>query len=128
VEEELAQGKCKFINQKGIEQLRMASIGVAAADKPCTILINYERNEIPQLGELKKTLEIGSKAEKIEALKTVILLKLNGEPLTQLLMTIIRFVMPVDDHQIKKLLLLFWEITDKTTAEGKLLTEMILVW
>jgi len=57
----------------------------------------------------------------------VILLMMNGENLNSLLMTIIRFVMPIDDKTIKKLLLLFWEITDKTSADGKLLHEMILV-
>lgn len=31
------------------------------------------------------------------------------------------------DHTIKKLLLLFWELVPKTTADGKLLQEMILV-
>ena len=40
---------------------------------------------------------------------------------------IIRFVMPQDDHTLKKLLLLYWEIVPKTNAEGKLLHEMILV-
>ena len=42
-------------------------------------------------------------------------------------MTIIRFVLPCNDHQIKKLLLIFWEIWPKTSPDGKLLHEMILV-
>lgn len=52
---------------------------------------------------------------------------LNGEKLPGLLMTIIRFVLPLQDHTIKKLLLIFWEIVPKTTSDGKLLQEMILV-
>ena len=52
---------------------------------------------------------------------------LNGERLPSLLMTIIRFVLPCNDHQIKKLLLIFWEIWPKTSPDGKLLHEMILV-
>lgn len=52
---------------------------------------------------------------------------LNGERLPSVLMTIIRFVMPVADHQLKKLLLVFWEIVPKSTADGKLMQEMILV-
>lgn len=98
------------------------------AEKPCTVLIHYDKNEPPQINELKKQLETGSTNDKIEALKNVILLMLNGESLNQLLMTIIRFVMPIDDHQIKKLLLLYWEIVDKQTSEGKPMPEMILVW
>lgn len=52
---------------------------------------------------------------------------LNGEKLPGLLMTIIRFVLPLQDHTIKKLLLVFWEIVPKTTPDGRLLHEMILV-
>lgn len=98
------------------------------AEKPCTLLIHYDKGEPPQVNEIKKQLENGSVNDKIEAMKNVILLMLNGENLSNLLMTIIRFVMPVDNHSIKKLLLLYWEIVDKTTPDGKLLHEMILVW
>jgi coatomer subunit beta len=41
--------------------------------------------------------------------------------------TIIRFVMPIDDRILKKLLLSYWEVVPKTNAEGKLLHELILV-
>ncbi|UYV80449.1 COPB1 [Cordylochernes scorpioides] len=52
---------------------------------------------------------------------------LNGERLPSLLMTIMRYVLPNQDHTIKKLLLIFWEIVPKTSPDGKLLHEMILV-
>lgn len=42
-------------------------------------------------------------------------------------MTIIRFVLPLQNHTIKKLLLIYWEIVPKVSADGKLLHEMILV-
>jgi len=96
-------------------------------DKTCTVLISYDQNEPPQVSELKRTLETGSTPDKIEAMKRAILLLISGENLSQLLMTIIRFVMPVDDHQLKKLLLLYLEIVEKTSADGKPLPEMILV-
>lgn len=51
----------------------------------------------------------------------------NGERLPGLLMIIIRFILPLQNHLIKKLLLIFWEIVPKTTPDGKLLQEMILV-
>ncbi len=35
--------------------------------------------------------------------------------------------MPCDDHMIRKLLLIYWEIVPKTSPDGKLLHEMILV-
>ena len=52
---------------------------------------------------------------------------LAGERMPGLLMTVIRFVLPLQDHMIKKLLLVFWEIVPKTTPDGKLMQEMILV-
>lgn len=52
---------------------------------------------------------------------------LNGEKLPGLLMTIIRFVLPLQNHTIKKLLLIYWEIVPKVSGDGKLLHEMILV-
>lgn len=42
-------------------------------------------------------------------------------------MTIIKYLLPSDDHTIKKLLLIFWEIWPKTDQDGKLRPEMILV-
>lgn len=77
--------------------------------------------------QLKQDLEKGDNSVKIETLKKVIQLLLNGERLSGLIMTIIRFVLPVQNHTIKKLLLIFWEIVPKTSADGKLLQEMILV-
>ena len=71
--------------------------------------------------------EKGDDKTKIETLKKVIYMIANGERLPGLLMTIIRFVLPSQNHMIKKLLLLFWEIVPKTTSDGKLLQEMILV-
>ena len=79
---------------------------------------------------LKKFVNISEKGDiktKTEALKKTIQQILNGEKLPSLLMTIIRFVMPIQDHMIKKLLLIFWEVVPKYTPDGKMLHEMILV-
>ena len=72
-------------------------------------------------------LEHGTMPMKIATLKKVIQLILQGEKYPGLLMTIIRFLLPTNDHTLKKLLLIFWEIVPKTTGDGKLLQEMILV-
>jgi len=50
-----------------------------------------------------------------------------GENMSQLLMTVVRFIMPMRNKLIKKLLLIYLEVIDKTSADGKLLPEMILV-
>ena len=44
---------------------------------------------------------------------------LNGETFPKVLMTVIRFCMPCDDHKIKKLLLVYWEGVEKAGPDGK---------
>lgn len=100
---------------------------MAQADAPCYTIINSPDMEIPNEMQLKLDLEKGDTNVKIETLKKVIQMLLNGERLSGLIMTIIRFVLPVQNHTIKKLLLIFWEIVPKTSPDGKLLQEMILV-
>ncbi|XP_037938830.1 coatomer subunit beta [Teleopsis dalmanni] len=100
---------------------------MALAEVPCYTIINSPDIEVPNEMQLKQDLEKGDTNVKIETLKKVIQLLLNGERLSGLIMTIIRFVLPVQNHTIKKLLLIFWEIVPKTSADGKLLQEMILV-
>ncbi|XP_011872558.1 PREDICTED: coatomer subunit beta [Vollenhovia emeryi] len=97
-------------------------------EQPCYTLINIPTDTEP-LNELqlKQDLEKGNAKTKIDALKKTIHMILSGERLPGLLMTIIRFVLPLQNHTIKKLLLIFWEIVPKTSADGKLLQEMILV-
>ncbi|KAI8441012.1 hypothetical protein MSG28_009285 [Choristoneura fumiferana] len=75
-----------------------------------------------KLGHRTMFLLVGDKSR-----DQVIGIILSGEKIPGLLMVIIRFVLPLHDHTIKKLLLIFWEIVPKTTADGKLMQEMILV-
>jgi len=97
-------------------------------EQPCYTLINFPSDaEPPNEMQLKADLEKGDIKTKIEALKKTIHMIANGERLPGLLMIIIRFVLPLQDHTIKKLLLIFWEIVPKTSPDGKLLQEMILV-
>ncbi|XP_031562290.1 coatomer subunit beta-like [Actinia tenebrosa] len=98
------------------------------AEQPCYTLVNIlSDSEPPSEQKLKEDIEKGDIKIKIDALKKVIQLILNGEKMPTLLMTVIKFLMPLQDHTIKKLLLIFWEIVPKTGPDGKLLHEMILV-
>ncbi|XP_069139591.1 coatomer subunit beta-like [Argopecten irradians] len=98
------------------------------SDQPCYTLINLPSDaEPPTEMQLRTDLEKGDTRTKTDALKKTIQMILNGEKMPSLLMTIIRFVMPSQDHMIKKLLLIFWEVVPKYTADGKMLHEMILV-
>lgn len=99
-----------------------------AIELPCYTIINIPSDaEQPTEQKLKEDLEKGDLKVKADALKKVIQQMLNGDKFPSLLMTIIRFVMPVADHTLKKLLLIFWEIVPKNTPDGKLMQEMILV-
>ena len=48
---------------------------------------------------------------KIKALKQTIMLLLSGESLPRVLMSVIRFCSNTDDHMLKKLLMLYWEVS-----------------
>lgn len=99
-----------------------------AAELPSYTLLHLPSDqETPNETQLKADLEKGDNKAKAEALKKVIFMITNGEKIPGILMTIIRFVLPSQDHTIKKLLLIFWEIVPKTHPDGKLLQEMILV-
>ena len=84
--------------------------------------------DLPSLQELKTQLEKGTDESKVETMKRILTVMLNGDPMPQLLMHIIRFVMPSKSKPLKKLLYFYYEICPKLDAGGKLKQEMILVW
>lgn len=102
--------------------------GMSAMERNCTLLMHYDKATPPNEEELRELLESKDPSKKVEAMKTLISLQLNGESMPKMLMVVIRFVVPCDDHKLKKLLLMYWEVIDKTGPDGKLLPEMILVW
>ncbi|KAK9459645.1 adaptin N terminal region-domain-containing protein [Lipomyces oligophaga] len=82
----------------------------------------------PSVQDLKFQLERGNDPIKVEAMKRILVIMLNGDPMPQLLMHVIRFVMPSKSKSLKKLLQFYWEICPKHNPDGKTLKqEMILV-
>ena len=81
----------------------------------------------PSLQDFRTQLEKGTDDTKVETMKKILSVMLNGDPMPQLLMHIIRFVMPSKSKALKKLLYLYYEICPKLDANGKLKQEMILV-
>ncbi|KAK3318901.1 adaptin N terminal region-domain-containing protein [Apodospora peruviana] len=81
----------------------------------------------PTMSELRTQLEKGTDESKVETMKRILTIMLNGDPLPQLLMHIIRFVMPSKSKPLKKLLYFYYEICPKLDAQGKLKQEFILV-
>ncbi|KAG5016429.1 hypothetical protein JHK82_022087 [Glycine max] len=96
-------------------------------EKSCTLVVHFDKGTPALANEIKEALEGNDVAAKIDALKKAIMILLNGETIPQLFITIIRYVLPSEDHTIQKLLLLYLEIIDKTDSRGKVLPEMILI-
>ncbi|KAJ1738781.1 coatomer subunit beta [Coemansia sp. RSA 1086] len=102
--------------------------GQAGPTDACYMLIQPRLDEeTPNLQTLKRNLERGTDKIKAEALQQVITAAVQGETHEQLLMHIIRFVMPTRDKALKKLLLLYWEICPMYDGDGKLKQETILI-
>ncbi|KAH3906057.1 coatomer subunit beta [Parastagonospora nodorum] len=83
--------------------------------------------DVPSQNEFKQALEKGNDEQKIETMKKILSIMLNGDPQTGLLMHIIRFVMPSKSKPLKKLMYFFFEVCPKHDAQGKLRQEWILV-
>lgn len=79
------------------------------------------------VAEFKTRLEKGKDDAKVETMKRILVAMLNGDPMPDLLMHIIRFVMPLRSKPLKKLLYFYWEVCSKYDEHGKMRQEMILV-
>lgn len=97
-------------------------------DNAYSIVHQDNSSDQPTLQELKTLLEKGSDESKVETMKRILTIMLNGDPMPDLLMHIIRFVMPSKNKLLKKHLYFYYEICPKLDANGKLKQEMILVW
>ncbi|XP_020572479.1 coatomer subunit beta-1-like [Phalaenopsis equestris] len=96
-------------------------------ERSSTLLVHFDKGTPALANEIKLALEGNDVAAKIDAMKKAVMLLLNGEALPQLFITIVRYVLPSEDHTIQKLLLLYLEIIDKTDSTGRVLPEMILI-
>lgn len=84
--------------------------------------------DVPTSSDLRMQLEKGTDETKVDTMKRILTIMLNGDPMPTLLMHIIRFVMPSKHKPLKKLLYFYYEICPKLDSSGKLKQEMILVW
>ncbi|CAA0814353.1 Coatomer subunit beta-1, partial [Striga hermonthica] len=96
-------------------------------EKSCSLLVHFDKGTPALANEIKEALEGNDVEAKIDAMKNAIMLLLNGATLPQLFITIVRYVLPSEDHTVQKLLLLYLEIIDKTDGKGRVLPEMILI-
>jgi len=77
----------------------------AQTEQRCSMVVFFDKS--PSQGDLKKSLESDNASAKAAAMKQVIAMVLNGEQMDQLFFTIVRYVLPTDDHLVQKLLLLY---------------------
>lgn len=93
----------------------------------CTLLALNDRDGTTKYEDLVSKLEGTDVLNKTDALKEIILSTISGQALPKLMMPVIKFCINTRDHVLKKLLLMYWEVVDKTGPKGNLLPEMILV-
>ena len=114
----------------------------------CYTVVYEDSSESPSTQDLRNALQKGSDEVKIDALRKIIVLTINGNGQVcrgclyrdsnmlkcyatscqpQLLMPIIQYCMPSRSKQLKKLLHFYWEVCPKYDENGKLKQEMILV-
>jgi len=106
-------------------------------ERHCTMLINADMSSggggsgggsgMDDVADLRKQLESRELGEKMDALKKLLLLHLNGEKMDGMLMAVIQYVLPHEDAHLRKLGLYFLETVDKKGPDGAMLPEMILV-
>ncbi|KAF3904337.1 hypothetical protein AA313_de0203567 [Arthrobotrys entomopaga] len=92
-----------------------------------TLVHQDNPSDVPSQQDLKNQLEKGSDESKMETMKRILVVMLNGDPMPGLLMHIIRFVMPSKHKGLKKLLYFYYEICPKLDSNGKLKQEFVLV-
>jgi coatomer subunit beta len=97
------------------------------ADVAYTLVYNPNPAGKTTVSEYRTLLEKGRDESKIDAMKQILVTMLDGNPMPELLMHVIRYVMPSKNNELKKLLYFYWEIVPKVDTDGKLKQEMILV-
>ena len=76
-----------------------------SVERSCTFLVHFDK--AASQSEIKEALEGSDAAAKVQAMQKAIMMLLNGETLPALFITIVRYVLPSEDHTIQKLLLLY---------------------
>jgi len=95
--------------------------------KPCFLIIDYDVSTPPSSKEIATLIEKGTEEEKIDAMKTLILMILQDENFPRMIMTVVQHAMRSESKYIKKLLLIYWEVIEKTNPDGTLKDEMVML-
>lgn len=82
--------------------------------------------EPPQSSEIQQAFVKGTLEEKKKNLRTLIKMVSNDDNYPRLIMVVLTNLRMLQDHEIKKLLFLYWEVVEKTNLDGSVKDEMIL--
>ncbi|EUD66430.1 hypothetical protein C922_03064 [Plasmodium inui San Antonio 1] len=102
-------------------------MGNTEIENNCTLYICTDNCETASISEIQKKLESQNVEKKIEGMEHLIFNIIQGEPYGNMLMCVIRFIVPHKDHRLKKLSHIFFEVVDKCNSDGSLKEEMLLV-
>jgi hypothetical protein len=75
-------------------------------ERVCTFMVASDKAQ-PSQNEIRTALESNDDEAKVHAMQKAISALLNGEQLPQLFITIVRYVLPSENHLVQKLLLLY---------------------
>jgi hypothetical protein len=111
----------------------MAAAAPSVVNDACTLLLSYdflEKRPSVTFNEVMKQIESKDDDEKIDTLKHIIGMLLSGDSnCGKLLIPVIKGCLRSENHMIKKLLLIYWEVVERyVPGTSKLLPEFILVW
>ncbi|KAI3763408.1 hypothetical protein L1987_53866 [Smallanthus sonchifolius] len=101
-----------FLDQISVRRFTQAvayflhSCKTEGMEKTCSLLVHFDKGTPALANEIKEALEGHDDDAKIDAMKKAVMLLLNGETLPQLFITIVRYVLPSENHTVQKLLLL----------------------
>jgi len=96
-------------------------------EKYCFFIVNNDDlADPPQSSDLQNAFVKGSLEEKKKALKTLIKMVANDENYPRLLMPVLTNLQMIQDHEVKKLLLLYWEVVEKLKVDGTVKDEITL--
>lgn len=84
----------------------MSSRGEQHHERVSTFLVASDKAQASQ-NEIRMALESSDDQAKVLAMQKAIAALLNGEQLPQLFITIVRYVLPSENHMVQKLLLLY---------------------
>jgi coatomer subunit beta len=90
------------------------------------VINNDDITEPPLASDLTTSLQKGNIEEKKKAVRTLIKMISNDDNYPRLLMVVLTNVQMLQDHELKKLLFLYWETVEKTNVDGTVKDEITL--